>query len=609
MERYLAVVWNGGNPAACEQANQLLSQRVLTDWRCALSVPGLSVFLSSRQNCHLSSCTLPDSSGFLVGTVFSADVSRPRAPVVDELATSKPFLVSDPLTAFTKKYWGRYVAFFRNHSGTRTQVLRDCSGHVPCYRLDLDQVQIFASQVEDLKCANAVNLAVDWQYIAAFLCNSHLQTRRTALVNVSEVLAGEAVDFHNGGIRQYCAWAPTRIVRDCATITYEDARAQLRETVQFCIDCLALDLRRIVLRLSGGLDSAIVLGSLMRTTARPNVTCVHDFTGNPDDDERPYARLAAASAKFPLLELPRPSLAAMFNSQLAAAQVFAIPNVQALFSNFALGQSAAIADTNADAIWTGEGGDHLFMQAHTPLAAADHFRLIGCRPSLLRAIRDSAHLSREPYLHVLWSAWRLGRDGSKWTVHDKLERTNTAFVNVEAIPSPLDLISRHAWTDDFADVPSGKQLQIFLLSEILNRGRWQTGTSGIAETHPLVSQPIIELCLRIPTYELLRGGRQRALARDAFADRVPAEILAREDKGDTAQYIFESIRSNARFFRETILNGALARERLINRRAVESLLVEQQSFRPEHLWPILACAATELWLRHWWDVTSSARAA
>ena len=71
----------------------------------------------------------------------------------------------------------------------------------------------------------------------------------------------------------------------------------------------------------------------------------------------------------------------------------------------------------------------------------------------------------------------------------------------------------------------------------LNKGRlagW-----GIDTRDPTADRRLVELCLRIPMDQYLRGGRIRALARDAFADRLPPVILAETRKGLQAADGFE----------------------------------------------------------------------
>jgi asparagine synthase (glutamine-hydrolysing) len=64
---------------------------------------------------------------------------------------------------------------------------------------------------------------------------------------------------------------------------------------------------------------------------------------------------------------------------------------------------------------------------------------------------------------------------------------------------------------------------------LLNKGR--LGGWGIDTRDPTADRRLIELCLRIPVAQYLRGGRTRALARAAFADRLPPVIVAETRKG------------------------------------------------------------------------------
>src|SRR3546814_18425449 len=54
---------------------------------------------------------------------------------------------------------------------------------------------------------------------------------------------------------------------------------------------------------------------------------------------------------------------------------------------------------------------------------------------------------------------------------------------------------------------------------------------------PLLSQPIVELCLSIPTWQWVRGGRDRAVARAAVADLLPALIAQRRTKGGPTGFL------------------------------------------------------------------------
>jgi hypothetical protein len=117
-----------------------------------------------------------------------------------------------------------------------------------------------------------------------------------------------------------------------------------------------------------------------------------------------------------------------------------------------------------------------------------------------------------------------------------------------------------------SDLPPGKRWQIGLLARLLHRHRPVPELQYASKRHPLFSQPLVELCLRIPLYTLLRGGGDRALERAAFRDVVPAPIIRRENKGTVAISAMSKIRECLPFLRELVLGGVLVRERIIDRR-------------------------------------------
>lgn len=171
----------------------------------------------------------------------------------------------------------------------------------------------------------------------------------------------------------------------------------------------------------------------------------------------------------------------------------------------------------------------------------------------------------------------------------------------EALPENISEYISHPWTTNVGSIPPGKQQQIDFLAEVLNRHRPLPRFEYAYEHHPLLSQPLIELCLQIPTYLLVRGGRQRALAREAFVDRVPREILARETKGDTTPSVTSAFRNSRTFLRELLLDGMLVRQGIVSRQSLEPYITLHEPFKQRQMHPLLSCVASELWARSWAD--------
>ena len=109
----------------------------------------------------------------------------------------------------------------------------------------------------------------------------------------------------------------------------------------------------------------------------------------------------------------------------------------------------------------------------------------------------------------------------------------------------------------------------------------------------------MEWSLRTPVHLLAPDGRERGLARDAFADRLPDSVLARKGKGDYAAYFNQQAVQNLPFLRTYLLDGRLAAQGVIDRVVMEARLDEDalrwHGGAPE----ILAVVSVEAWVRRW----------
>jgi asparagine synthase (glutamine-hydrolysing) len=259
----------------------------------------------------------------------------------------------------------------------------------------------------------------------------------------------------------------------------------------------------------------------------------------------------------------------------------------------------------AQSVWTGQGGDHLFWQERNPLGAADYALVCGIRPGLVRAITDSAHLSRMSYASVIRTTWN-ALLSKKTRTRNIIGSIQNRFVNTDALPSNLIEYTCSPWTSAANSLPPGKQMQTLALADLLNRHRPLPGIERVCQHHPLISQPLIELCLRIPTYLLLHNGRSRSLARSAFKNHIPIEICDREDKGSITSTVTSQIRGNEAFVREILMDGVLVREHIIERETVDRCIVNREPLRATDVRPLLACIAAEVWYRSWNTATLNA---
>lgn len=600
MYPYIALLWDATMMHSAAAAQELLAalRELAPDYRPVLSEPGCTVLHDPPPGCAEGVYHLRDSAGVILGRIFPAEGWHlgwswtPSAFEATEIIRTQGQWLKE-------RVWGNYIAFLRDRRRDETRVIRDCSGGIPCYRLRQSHFDMFFSDPMILRTLR-IRPALNWNYVLAFLCSSQMQVRDTALEGVTELLAGDGFRKPTAGDgTYYCAWDPLDVIKQPLVGCFGDAVGSVRAAACYCIGAWASVYESIIHNLSGGLDSAVVLACLAKSPSAPVVTCVNRFGIKPAEDERAFARLAASMGGFSLIEIPIFDDSQVIDDALTHLPLTSKPTVSGTLGVL----EASLLDTLSDricanSIWTGQGGDHLFLQTPLPFGPVDYAALRGFGPGLLRSLRDAVHLSGLNYWETARLLWR--KDSELVTrAFGAAAAGSQPFVVSEARSHILANRLSHPWIDNATSLPPGQRLQIAALSEVLNRHRPLPGLERTYKHHPLLSQPLVELCLRIPSYLHLHGGIDRAVERAAFADLIPERIATRRQKGQSTFSILEIIHRSSEYVRNLLLDGVLAREGILDRVALDPLLTGQRPVESSTCFPLVSCIAAELWIRTW----------
>ena len=603
---YLAALWNPRDPAQKKDAERILDASAPRSWLPVLQCDGMTVFTQPAPATYLAPHLLRDGNGVIIGAVF--DRARNRQLSAREISED-PRLAEPSLRTFhnlTRYYWGGYVGLLANASGD-WWVTRDCSGMIPCYYTTVHGVTLVSSDARTIYSLNppsqqsetALPIAINWQYIAGFLANSQLQIRDTGLKNLYELLAGETLCRHHGKLSVEMTWNPTAFTDIAPAESIETRRDALRTTAQSCIDAWASLHGRVVHSLSGGFDSSLVLALLSRSPNRPDIVCINRYSTGPAEDERHYARIAAHAAGVPLVEWPWKFGDQALNRSCLRHPFGAKPSIPTLLSPLEMSFFTVLRAVHPfDAIWTGEGGDHLFLALTTELIVTDFIRTHGFHHDLLEIVLNAARLTGRSIPGLLLRTIRTSGPASR--TRSEMRSLDHSLLSARHFQRDgFNNYLRHPWANTTKDTTPGKMQQIMLLSEVLNRLRPLPGTQQAVELQPLLSQPLIEQCLATPTYDLLLGGRTRGLARQAFSSLLPSDIIHRESKGQTTHYLFNLIHHSLPFLSELLLDGVLVQQALVDRPALEVLLSRRISVDAAKVFALLSCVAAESWVRSW----------
>jgi asparagine synthase (glutamine-hydrolysing) len=95
----------------------------------------------------------------------------------------------------------------------------------------------------------------------------------------------------------------------------------------------------------------------------------------------------------------------------------------------------------------------------------------------------------------------------------------------------------------------------------------------------------------------IADGRNRAVARQAFADRLPRGILDRRSKGSYTGYMAAVYTRNKQKMREFLEDGQLREHDLLDRSALASLFAKELVPRDLSFLRIFDLCAAENWAR------------
>jgi asparagine synthase (glutamine-hydrolysing) len=114
---------------------------------------------------------------------------------------------------------------------------------------------------------------------------------------------------------------------------------------------------------------------------------------------------------------------------------------------------------------------------------------------------------------------------------------------------------------------------------------------------PLISQPIVEACLKVPTWLWFENGRNRAVARRAFQPLLPSATVQRRSKGAPDCFIADLFDANRALIRQTLLDGVLRQLGLLDVAALEQELDQNSPVRGHDFLRIMQLTDAEVWAR------------
>jgi asparagine synthase (glutamine-hydrolysing) len=575
--RYIALAGDvAGNPKEAEWLPAGLLRKLAMECRGHF---GRTVLFAPKETPILH---LP-GGGMLLGELYDEYGN----PVVDLAHLGHLQTQSALLQQVLNRYWGEYLLFQpADQDADSVTLLRDPSGGMACAYSLHDGSGFITS---DLAIAADLGLhrdRLDWDFIRHCLLYPHMKISRTGLADVNELLPGCVLSISGQRTSTRIVWSPWRFVTptERQSDPIESART-VREVTTSVVRSMARTDRTLLLELSGGLDSSIVGACLTNVCAR--IACCTAVTPLPGADERRYARRIAEQLGLDLMQ----RLLDFTENDIA----FKLPQHSLRPAVWALGRAVARAMDDAaelqraNSLFSGGGGDTIFCYLRTAAPAADAFRSNG----LAAGYQAIVNLSRLHGCTVVKAARLALR---KLYLRPRAPyKPDCSLLSPTNATSPLDL---HPWFSAPSDVQPGDRERIFELAGTQLFGDSTLRAGGRRVRFPLLSQPVMETCLRVPSWMWISGGQNRAMARSAFSAHLPPEVLNRQSKGTFSNYTFAMYLKNKEMIGRFLLNGHLCSRGFLDPQKLSLVLGSRLPAHDHSFMRIFELCMIENWIRN-----------
>lgn len=468
--------------------------------------------------------------------------------------------------------WGRYVLVWRDDAG-RLALLRDPTGALDCVWWRYGGAVLAAR--EPPRLADALlpaDLAIDWPVLGDIAAAPELLGDRLALRGLTAVNPG-AVSVLDEAVETTAVWRPADFYRPAQG--WNESQAGLVAVIDETVAALVAPHRRLVGELSGGLDSAIAASSLVAGGFSGSARFLNFHGDWREGDERPYAEATAAHLGLDLTALRKP-VEPLTLAQLQPLGDSVRPALQGVDAAYDAEVARRMRQGRASGLLTGQGGDAVFFQAADPAVVVDRRRregLAGLSPGFVAAV-------------------------ARWTRHSAWTVLGQAMAPARRSETD-DGLRRHPWLQRVGDLPPAKarQLRQFVNAQLFWGDCLRARAGELL--HPFLSQPVAEHCLAIPADRLIAGVRDRGLARQAFAGRLPPMVIERRSKGDLSHFYGQVTRASLPTLRPLLLEGQQAAHGLLDRKALEVELTEARLIWSAGYNRLLVGAVLEVWAQRW----------
>lgn len=523
------------------------------------------------------------------GVVIGALFDRRYPEILQNLRDEDKRKLSDSDRAhLIKTFWGDYVAFLVSPVDSAVSVIRAPLANLPCYHQVVEGGLLLASDIALLERATGRLPSPDWNAIARELACAELRQPETCLDGIETLAPGFELCIAGAVQSTKTLWSPWAFVDRHNERPANAWIEEIRRSVLNCTAARASACDRVALLLSGGLDSSIVAAAL--GTQRP-VDLLTLYTSDRIGDERGYARAVAEHLGRPLREIRRDPR--QIDPGRSEARRLPRPATRLFEQETRRITQTLAAETGAQAVFTGGGGDNVFCALQSAAPAADRLLRQGLGRGFMTTARDISLLAGVGVSRVVRAALLRALPWNR----QRPVPLDLSYLSADVQAAVKTHLYPHPWLHASQRPLPGTAAHIKLLALAQSFADRYDPQDPIPTIAPLLSQPLVETCLAVPSWLWFDAGRNRRLARSAFAGRLPDPILQRRSKGTPESFVGEIFETHHGRLRDMLLGGRLIQEGLVDCNIVEAAFRGGPRMAPPDILSLLRLVDVEAWLQ------------
>jgi asparagine synthase (glutamine-hydrolysing) len=486
---------------------------------------------------------------------------------------------------------------------------RDRFGEKPLFYGERPDGFVFASELGALLADERTPATLSLPALDAYLALQYVPSPDTIYEGLKKLPAGHTLEICCGGrpvVRRYYrpSFAPT-----LSHLDEREAVARVRQTVETAVRARLMSDVPLGAFLSGGIDSSIVVACMARVLGAPVKTFSIGFSeGGRADSELPYARLVAERYRTDHHELVvEPDMIGLL-PDIVRHHGEPFGDSSAVPTRYLCG----LARRHVTVALSGDAGDEAFggyrryVWAHVAdllLRLPAPLRVLAARtlgavpggPG--RWLREyGGGLSSDEATRYLRFVCHFSADEKAEIYTPELRQRFARDATAEAFAARLRGSAARDVVGRLQDLDS----DTYLPDDILAKVDIASMSHGLEARAPFCDPDVLELGAALPGRLKLRGGKGKFILKQAFADLVPSEIVARRKKG-FALPIGRWLAGRLHGFARDLLLSKEARQRgLFVPAAVEALLDRHRAGEDhgERIWNLMVL---ETWFRQMVD--------